>query len=81
MASNLIHDDNYNYIVKTHFEECNIIISAFFPISIDPHSSATPKEAAPLIVAAAKDSSIVICILTHARCITNGYKRIIKIDR
>lgn len=53
--------------------------SACFPISIEPWLFESPKEAAPFIVAPIKASSIVIFIMQHAKCITIGYKREIKL--
>ena len=53
-------------------------MSATFPGSRDPWVCDRPKDAAALIVAATRDSSIVMCRLTQARCIVKGWSNKIR---
>ena len=55
-----------------HRVELSMTMSPFFPTSSDPWLSASPREAAALMVAAARASGIVRWRLIHARCITSG---------
>ena len=50
-------------------------MSATFPGSSEPWLCALPRDAAALIVAATRLSSIVMRRLTQARCIVKGWKR------
>ena len=50
-------------------------MSATFPGSSEPWLCALPRDAAALIVAATRVSSIVMRRLTQARCIVKGWKR------
>ena len=57
----------------SHLAELIMTMSPFFPISSDPWLSDRPREAAALMVAAARASGIVRWRFTHARCITSGF--------
>ena len=59
---------NYTYLLAL-----SITMSAALPTSSDPRWPERPREAAALMVAAAKASCIVMCSSTQARCITMGY--------
>lgn len=48
--------------------------SPLFPYSMEPCLSDIPREAAALIVAAARASGMVMWRLTQARCITIGWR-------
>ena len=48
--------------------------SPLFPYSMEPCLSDIPREAAALIVAAARASGMVMWRFTQARCITIGWR-------